>query len=254
MRWSLMLLLFLALACAPEAEPDAETASTDEQAIASPVALIAAMHDRYDGQWYETLTFVQETIQYDREGVADTATWYEAYAAPGKLRIDIGPLEDGNGILFADDMRYTVQNGEVTDARPQVHPLLLLGFDIYHLPAEETANKLEAIGFDLSKMHQATWQDRPAYVVGADHADAEVSTFWIDQEHLYFTRMIRYVGPDTNTVQEVLFNNYERLGGGWIAPEVLFNFDEQRVMKETYGEMRTGMALDTTLFNPDHWR
>ncbi|MCH8962754.1 MAG: hypothetical protein IH820_15915 [Bacteroidetes bacterium] len=66
--------------------------------------------------------------------------------------------------------------------------------------------------------------------------------------------MIRYVGPDTNTVQEVLFNNYERLGGGWIAPEVLFNFDEQRVMKESYREMRTGMALDTTLFNPDHWR
>ena len=253
MRWYVLLMLLLLAACATETEPAAEALSS-EPAFDSPRALIAAMRDRYDGQWYQTLTFVQETIQYDQDGSADTSTWYEAYAAPGKLRIDFGAPEDGNGILFADDMRYTVQNGEVTDARPQVHPLLLLGFDVYHLPAEETTNKLEALGFDLSKMHQATWQDRPAYVVGADHADAEVSTFWIDQEHLYFTRMIRYVGPDTSTVQEVLFNKYEPLGGGWIAPEVLFNFDEQPVMKETYGEMQTGMALDTTLFNPDHWR
>ena len=254
MQWYVLLMLLVLAACATEPEPAAEALSTDEPAFDSPRALIAAMRDRYDGQWYETLTFVQETIQYDQDGSTDTSTWYEAYAAPGKLRIDFGAPENGNGVLFADDMRYTVQNGEVTDARPQVHPLLLLGFDVYHLPAQETTNKLEALGFDLSKMHQATWQDRPAYVVGADHADDEVSTFWIDQEHLYFTRMIRYVGPDTSTVQEVLFNKYERLGGGWIAPEVLFNFDEQRVMKETYGEMRTGMALDTTLFNPDHWR
>ncbi len=254
MRWSLMLLLFLPLACAPEAEPAAETASTDEQAIASPVALIAAMHDRYDGQWYETLTFVQETIQYDREGVADTATWYEAYAAPGKLRIDIGPLEDGNGILFADDMRYNIQNGDVTRSGPQINPLLLLGFDVYHLSPEETTWRLDTLGFDLTKMYETTWQNRPAYVVGATGDDEKVSTFWIDKERLYFTRMIRYVGPERLNMQDVRFNNYQRLGGGWLALEVLFDFNGQPVLKETYREMRTGVELDTMLFNPNHWR
>ena len=246
--------MLLALAaCATETEPAAETLPAAEPAFDSPRALIAAMRERYDGQWYETLTFVQETIQYDQDGVADTTIWYEAYAAPGKLRIDFGDPKDGNGMLFANDMRYTVQNGAVTDARSQVHPLLLLGFDVYHLPADETASKLEALGFDLSKMHAATWQNRPVYVVGADDAEARASTFWIDQEHLYFTRMVRYVGPDGSAVQDVQFNQYEPLGGGWIAPEVLFDFDGQRVMKETYSEMQTGMTFDTTLFNPDHW-
>ena len=66
--------------------------------------------------------------------------------------------------------------------------------------------------------------------------------------------MRRYGGPDSSSVQDILFNKYKRLGGGWIAPEVLFDFDGQEVMKETYSDMQTGMSLDTTLFNPDHWR
>ena len=167
MRWTALLMLLVLAACAAETEPAAETLPLGAPEFDAPRDLIAAMRDRYDGQWYETLTFVQETIQYDAEGVADTSTWYEAYAAPGKLRIDFGDPAEGNGVLFANDMRYTFQNGEVTDARQQVHPLLLLGFDVYHLPADETASKLEALGFDLSKMHQAMWQDRPHYVVGA---------------------------------------------------------------------------------------
>ena len=254
MRWFFLLLLLVPLACAPEAEPAAEMTATDDEAITSPAALIAAMHERYDGQWYETLTFVQEVIQYDQEGVADTSTWYEAYAAPGKLRIDYAPLENGNGILFADDMRYNFQNGEVTNSGPQIHSLLLLGFDVYHLPPEETTWRLDTLGFDLTKMYETTWQNRPTYVVGASNEDEKASTFWIDKEHLYFTRMIRYVGPQGDNVQDVLFNKYERLGGGWIAPEVLFDFNGQRVLEETYREMRTGVDLDTTLFNPDHWR
>ncbi len=254
MRWILMLLLFVSLACGRQDEPAAGTASTDEPAFDSPAALIAAMHDRYDGQWYETLTFVQETIQYNAEGVADTSTWYEAYAAPGKLRIDIAPLENGNGILFADDRRYNIQNGEVANSGPSIHPLLLLGFDVYHLPPEETIWRLDTLGFDLTKMYQTTWQDRPAYVIGAAHEDEEASAFWIDKEHLYFMRMVRYVGPEGDNVQEVQFNNYERHGGGWVAPEVIFDFDGQRVLDETYRDIRAGVDLDTMLFNPDHWR
>lgn len=103
-------------------------------------------------------------------------------------------------------------------------------------------------------MGETTWQGRPAYVVGAAREDEAVSRFWIDKEHLYFTRMIRYVGPEGANVQDVYFNNYERLGDGWIAPDVLFDFDGRRVLEETYREMRTGVDLDTTLFNPSPWR
>jgi hypothetical protein len=255
MRWLLIVLCLSPLACASEEEPAAaHPASPSEPTVATPTALIHAMRDRYDGQWYETLTFVQETIRFDRDGVPDTSTWYEAYAAPGNLRIDIAPLEDGNGILFTDGMRYTMQNGAVAASGPQLHPLLLLGFDIYHLPADEAIRQLDTLGFDLTTMYETTWRGRPTYVVGAAEDDEQASTFWIDKEHLYFTRMIRYVGPERANVQDVRFNNYERLGGGWIAPEVLFTFDGQPVMKETYRDARAGVALDAALFNPHPWR
>ncbi len=250
----LALLLLLLAACAAEPQPAADAAASGPPEVTSPAALIGALRARYDGRWYKTLTFVQETIRYDAEGVADTATWHEAYAAPGRLRIDIAPLEDGNGILFAEDVRYTVQNGKVTATRPQIHPLLLLGFDVYHLPAEESLRKLDTLGFDLTKMYETTWQGRPTYVVGAEDEAEKASTFWIDRKRLVFVRMIRYVGPERSNVQEVRFDGYERLGGGWVAPKVRFTFDGQPVLEETYREMRADVPLDTALFNPNSWR
>lgn len=252
MRCYVVLMLLLLAACATETEPAAEALSS-EPAFDSPRALIAAMRDRYDGQWYQTLTFVQQTIEYDQDGVADTATWHEAYAAPGRLRIDVAPLEDGNGFLFASDTQYVFQNGELANKRPRVHVLLLLGFDVYHLPAEETTQKLEDLGFDLSKIHQTMWQDRPMYVVGAEAGEERQAQFWIDQEHLYFTRLLQPVGPDS-LLRDIQFNNYERIGEAWIAPEVVFNFDNTVRMLEHYRDIQTGVALDTTLFNPNHWR
>jgi len=253
MRWPVLFLAFFLYACAGEPEASVETPPAEPNALTTPTALIEAMRTRYDGKWYETLTFIQETIQYRQDGSIDTTTWYEAYTAPGKLRIDFAPIDQGNGLLFADDVRYTLQGGTATEQRPQVHPLLLLGFDVYHLPAAESTRKLESLGFDLSKMYETMWQDRATYVVGAESEAEKAPTFWIDKEHLYFIRMIRYIGPDSSNVQEVQFNNYQRLGGGWIAPQVLFTFDGQPTMKETYSAMRTGVALDTTLFAPDRW-
>ena len=55
--------------------------------------LITAMHKKYDGKWYKTLSFVQKTTNYKPDGTAEASTWYEAYGAPGKLRIDFTPLE-----------------------------------------------------------------------------------------------------------------------------------------------------------------
>ncbi len=64
--------------------------------------LITAMHAKYDGKWYSTLTFVQNTITHKPDGTKESATWYEAMNLPGRLRIDFAPIEKGDGMLFAD--------------------------------------------------------------------------------------------------------------------------------------------------------
>ncbi|MFL5473613.1 MAG: hypothetical protein ACJ8AM_14765, partial [Gemmatimonadales bacterium] len=54
--------------------------------------LVRQMHDRYAGKWYHNLTFTQTTSFPDRPA----ETWYEAGEIPGKLRIDIAPLDSMN--------------------------------------------------------------------------------------------------------------------------------------------------------------
>ena len=61
--------------------------------------LIAQMRERYAGKWYRTLTFTQKTTLPDGK----VETWYEALELPGKLRIDIAPLDSMKTILFRND-------------------------------------------------------------------------------------------------------------------------------------------------------
>lgn len=68
----------------------------------------------------------------------------------------------------------------------QIHPLMVLGFDVYHQPVAETVRKLEALKFDLAKVHQTTWEGRATRVVSANPGDSVSPQFWIDKERLHF--------------------------------------------------------------------
>jgi hypothetical protein len=116
--------------------------------------LIAAMHKKYAGKWYKTLTFVQKTTNYKPDGTSTAETWYEAMSLPGNLRIDIVPVEKGNGILFANGMVHSFRDGKLAGGRPFVHPLMVLGFDVYGQPVETTVEQVKGIGIDISVIHE----------------------------------------------------------------------------------------------------
>jgi outer membrane lipoprotein-sorting protein len=215
--------------------------------------LIAAMQKKYGKSWYKTATFVQETTNFEPDGKSKVETWYEAMSVPGSLRIDFTPTSEGNGILFTGGKILVFKNGKVDSSRPFEHPLLILGFDIYRSPASDVIAKLEALKFDLSQFHEDTWQGRPVYVVGAKAGDLHAPQFWIDKENLYFVRMIRSGGKDGSQTQEIQFNKYQKLGGGWMAPEVIFMIDGKVVTTEKYSEIRGDVKLDPKLFDPQFW-
>ena len=240
-----VLLLIALLLMLPSTVPAREIKRSED--------LIREMHDRYSKSWYKTLTFVQKTTHYEPDGTSKSEIWYEAASLPGRLRIDFDPLKDGNGILFANDMVYSFKGGKLEKSQPLIHPLMVLGFDVYALPVADTISKLKQLKFDLSIMHEDTWQGRPIYVVGARAGDVRSRQFWIDKEHLYFVRMLQPSGKDGAHIQETQFNKYERAGGGWIAPEVVFMIDGKRVTLEEYSEIRVGVKLDSHLFDPQHW-
>ena len=227
--------------------------TTSYAKISNTNELIAAMQKQYGKSWYKTATFVQETTNIQPDGTSKVETWYEAMSVPGSLRIDFTPTSEGNGILFTGGKIFAFKNGKVDLERPFEHPLLILGFDIYRSPATDVIAKLQALKFDLSQFREDTWQGRPVYVIGAKAGDLHSPQFWIDQKELYFVRMLRPAGKDGAQTQETQFNKYQKLGGGWIAPEVIFLVDGKVVTTEKYSEMRADVELDPKLFDPQFW-
>ena len=241
---AILLILCLTLLAVPAAQ--AGSIKTSEE-------LVQAMQKKYGKSWYKTATFVQKTVNYEPDGSKKVSTWYEAMSVPGNLRIDFAPVKEGNGILFTGNTIYSFKDGKVAGTRPFVHPLLVLGFDVYRLPLTDVITALKGLKFDLSILREDTWQGRPAYVVGAKAGDLHSTQFWIDKKNLYFVRMLRPGGKDGVQTQETQFNKYERLGGGWMSPEVIFMVDGKTVTTEEYSEMRADVSLASKLFDPQYW-
>ena len=241
---SLFALLCLSLAGAPVAGGPP----------ANGTEVLQRMYDAYVGKWYKTLTFVQKTSYPD----ARVETWYEAAEIPGKLRIDVAPLDSMKTILFRADSIYQYDQGKITMSREMIHPLMVLGFDVYAEPVATSAAKLTSLGFDLSTVREDTWLGRKSWVVGTIKPDSLSREFWVDQERLVFVRMIqsapRKGQPGKQNIGEIQFNKYEKLGGGWIAIEVAFYNNGERVQMEEYADVTADPVLEAGLFEPGEWK
>jgi hypothetical protein len=246
-RYLLLLFALLMVSATPAFTARAARIETAED-------LLRAMQKKYAGRWYKNVTFTQKTTEFQPDGTSKASIWYEALSMPGKLRIDFDPIKEGNGILFSDDTLYEIKEGKVDKSQPLVHPLLLLGFDAYFLPIEQTMTKLKNLGFDLSTIREDTWQGRPVYVVGAKAGDLHSAQFWIDKQNLYFVRMLRPAGKDKMKTAETQFNKYVKTKeGGWVAPEVIFMMDGKPTVREDYTDIQTNVALDSKFFDPQSW-
>jgi hypothetical protein len=217
-------------------------------------AVVAAMHDRYVGRWYRTLTFKQKTSRLLPNGSWNVQTWYEALALPGRLRIDFDPLSAGDGVLYARDSQYVIQKGRVANASAGINDLLLLGFDIYANQPARTGALLRKQGFDLRRVHTESFEGRPMVVVGALQGDYHSKQFWVDTERMLFVRLLEPQARDTTKGQEIRFVNYQKLGEGWIAPRVEIHVDGKVTFTEDYTDIRTDVELDDALFEPTHWK
>lgn len=211
--------------------------------------LIALMRERYAGKWYKTLTFVQKTTFADGR----VETWYEALELPGKLRIDVAPLDSGKTLLFRNDSLYVFEQKKLKASHAFVHPLMVLGFDVYQAPVSQTVRKLRDLKFDLSKLHQTAWQGRSTYVVGAEPGDTTSPQFWIDAERLYFVRSFEPSKKDASLVNETRFDKYIPLAGGWLEMEVLFLANGKQQVKEEYSDPRANVKLNPKIFDPSVW-
>jgi hypothetical protein len=215
--------------------------------------VVSAMHDRYAGKWYHTISFVQRNTRTQPDGRTEHSIWKEYAALPGRLRIDFQPPDSAAGVLFVRDSQFAFSGGRLTSATAFVHPLMVLGFDVYFDPPERTAAKLERLGFDLGTVHEDTWDGRPVYVVGGKAGDLHTRQFWVDRERLVFVRMLEPGQRDTTRTSDIRFNDYRAVGAAWVSAEVAFLVDGRQRWLEQYAEIRTGTPLPEALFDPTRW-
>ncbi len=226
--------------------------------VRSGTDVLRAMHDRYAKTWYETLTFTQKSTTYNADGTTKVETWNEALSLPAKLRIDIGPPTENNGYLMVDGTLTIVKDGKDVGTRPLENMLLVLGFDVYRQTPEATAKVAKAEGYDLTKVHEETWEGRPVYVVGAEKGDLKSKQFWVDKKNLLFVRLFEPTQADATKFQEIRFEDYREMADGWVAARVEVYADDKKVFSEEYTDIVCNGRLvpgtfDPKQFNATHW-
>ncbi len=231
---------------------------TRAQEIHTGEDLLRAMHARYEASWYKTLTFTQKSTTYKPDGTSSAETWYEAALLPGKLRIDIGPAANGNGYIMVDGTATVVKGDKVTGTFPLVNILLVLGFDVYTEDPDTTIKVVRGEGYDLSKLHEDTWEGHPAYVVGAGKGDLTSKQFWVTKDTLLFVRVIEPARGDPKKLDDVRFMDYRPLAGAWVAARVEVHSEDKLVFSEDYTDIQANVKLTPAVFDPQqfsttHW-
>ena len=226
--------------------------------IANGKDLLRAMHSRYRHDWYRTLTFEQTSTTHNPDGTSKSEIWHEAAMLPGNLRVDIGDPSQGNGALLANGTLTRFRAGKVTTSGPLVHMLLVLGFDVYRQSARATIAEVAGQGFDLTKLHEDTWQGAPVYVVGADAGDLTTKQFWIDSRRLLFVRLIEPDAHDGAKTDDTRFMDYRKVSPGWVSARVELYVAGKNTFSERYFDIRVNPKLDPAIFDPRqftqrHW-
>jgi len=216
--------------------------------------LVSAMRQKYNAQWYKTLSFTQNNTLYSARGGATNSQWREHIAVPGRLRIDYLPLSQRSGVLFDGSRVHTFDNGRAIDTQPGVNAQLLVMADLYALPLERSTQLLDSLGFDLSRLRRDAWEGQSAYVVGAAAGDSTTSQFWIDSVKLVVLRIVQKERRGTrDVVTDIRFGKFADFSGLPIATEVLQYRDGRLVFREQYADVRVNAPIPEETFDPAKW-
>ena len=130
--------------------------------------VLKKMYERYHNKWQSTFTFIQTAENYRNDSLVKTSTWYEAIKYPDNFRIDFDDTKSGNAVIFKKDSAYNFRKGKLYKITSNDNDLTFLLGGMYFYPFDTVLVKLSRFEFDINKFHEDKWQERAAYVIGAD--------------------------------------------------------------------------------------
>jgi hypothetical protein len=238
----------------PATKPAASKASISTVHATSSSGLIKAMHDRYDGKYLKTMSFLQNNVRYTATGEEQKSQWYEHIEIPGKLRIAFLPASQKSGLVQIDDRVASFDNGIRVDFRPSVNPLLLLTADVYVAPVTAIMRGLDTLHVDPEIIRDAVWEGNPVYVVGARAGDTTSNQMWVDRDHLRLVRFIQsQKAGDRTMVSDIRVLGYKDIGGFEVPTEFLVIRNGKPVWREQYTDVRINENLPPGTFDQATW-
>ena len=238
----------------PATKPTVSKASTSAVHATSSSGLIKAMHDRYDGKYLKTMSFLQNNTAYTTTGQEQKSQWYEHIEIPGKLRIAFLPASQKSGLVQIDDRVASFDNGIRVDFRPSVNPLLLLTADVYVAPVATITRGLDTLHVDGEIIRDAVWEGQPVYVVGAKAGDTTSNQLWVDRDHLRLVRFIQsQKAGDRIMLSDIRVQGYKDIGGFEVPTEFLVFRNGRPVWREQYADVRINENFPPGTFDQATW-
>jgi len=222
--------------------------------LATSGGLLKAMHDRYDGKFVKTMSFLQNNTQYTTTGQEKKSQWYEHIEVPGKLRIAFLPATTKSGLVQVDDKVASFDNGIRVDFRPSINPLLLMTADVYVAPVAAISRALDSLHVDLELMRDDQWDGRPVYVVGAKAGDTASNQVWVDRDHLRLVRFIQSSkAGDRTMISDIRVQDYKEIQGFEIPTEFLVLRNGKPFWREQYADVRINDDFAPNTFDQARW-
>jgi hypothetical protein len=206
--------------------------------------VIGAMHAQYKGKWYPNVTFAQQAIFYKDGKVEKEETWYEAVSGKNGLVIKLRDLNGGDGVMYSGDSQFVWRENKLVTRSKRLNDLFVLGFSVYSDDPSVTIAKLQGAGYDFEKFETVLNDGNTEYIIG----DESGPRFWIDRNNWLFTRLQKKDAE--GRMIEMQFNNYQKLGEGWIAEEVVFLLDGEVTFREIYRDIKIEKKLPFRVIPP----
>lgn len=193
------------------------------------------------------MTFVQTTEFYRNDSLIRKATWYEALKLPYDLRIDIEDPTKGNFILYKKDSSYRFQNHNLRSARADVNPFIFFIGGMYYMPFDVVLQQLQKKGYNVNKGYAASWDGKPAFVIGRENEQDSSNAVWIDTENLWLVRLVENSNGQTIDAR---MKAHKKLAKGSTETRVDIYVNGKLVQVENYDQIKIDVVLDEQLFDP----
>ncbi|MGH7582347.1 MAG: hypothetical protein ACREL5_03870 [Gemmatimonadales bacterium] len=209
--------------------------------------VIRAAHRMYRGKCFRTAHYVQRTLLSLEQRLE---TWYVTVKQPGLMRVDVAPGITGRAFIYRNDSTYEFGRGQLRGQSQGILPLYTLLRDLRCGPPDQVIAALQRYGFDLSKVHETTWDHQPILVVGALAGDSTSNQFWLQKSHYLLVRLIENNGSDPRRPLDARIGAYRQAGGDWLEQSVRLYLGGVLTTAEDYTDIVINPALESDVFEP----